>query len=244
LFLKVCDAVQYAHQNLIVHRDLKPANILVNADGQPKLLDFGIAKVLDPADAEVTQTSTRVMTPEYASPEQVRGDPITTATDVYSLGAVLCRILSGKPPHTLAGMSPLEAARAIAEAEPVAFAYLRADVNAILQKALHNDPLRRYRSAEEFALDIGRFLEGRAVLAAPDSWRYRAGKFLRRNWVAVGAMAAVFLALTAGGGVALWQARRSERRFVELRKLANTFFSILRTPSIMSPEPPTRAFSL
>ncbi|HYL38006.1 MAG TPA: serine/threonine-protein kinase [Bryobacteraceae bacterium] len=223
LFLKVCDAVRYAHQNLIVHRDLKPANILVTAEGQPKLLDFGIAKVLDPADTGLAQTSTRVLTPEYASPEQVRGEPITTATDIYSLAAVLARILTGKPPRALAGLSPLEAAHAIAEGQPLTFDELPADVNAILKKALHRDPLRRYRSVEELAGDISRFLEGRAVLAAPDSWGYRARKFLRRNWVTVGAVAAVFLALTSGAGVALWQARRAERRFGEVRQLANTF---------------------
>ena len=223
LFLKVCEAVRYAHQNLIVHRDLKPANILVNAEGQPKLLDFGIAKVLDPAGTGITQPPTRVMTPEYASPEQVRGDPVTTATDVYSLGAVLCRILSGKPPHALAGLSPLDAARAIAEAEPIAFDQLPDDINAILQKALHTDPARRYGSVDELSGDIHRFLEGRAVLAAPDSWGYRARKFLGRNWVAASAAAAVFAALTAGAGVALWQAHRAERRFAEVRTLANTF---------------------
>ncbi|HTR38382.1 MAG TPA: protein kinase [Bryobacteraceae bacterium] len=223
LFLKVCAATQYAHQSLIVHRDLKPANILVNAEGEPKLLDFGIAKVLDPAGIESARTSTRVMTPEYASPEQVRGDPITTSTDIYSLGAVLARILTGKPARDLAGMSALEAARAIAGAAPVSFDGLPRDLNAILQKALHREPSRRYRSVEEFSGDITRFLEGRPVLAVPDSWGYRAGKFLRRNWIAAGATAAVFVALAAGISIALWQARRAEQRFGEVRQLANTF---------------------
>jgi eukaryotic-like serine/threonine-protein kinase len=223
LFLKVCDAVQYAHQNLIVHRDLKPANILVTADGQPKLLDFGIAKVLDPAAAGSKQTSTRVLTPEYASPEQIRGDPITTATDVYSLGAVLCRILAGEPPHALAKLSPLQAAQAIAEAEVVVSNRLPAEVNAILQKALRKEPARRYRSVEEFAGDIVRFLEGRPVLAAPDSIGYRSRKFLRRNWVGAAAIVAVMTALGVGAGIALWQARRAERRFGDVRQLANTF---------------------
>ena len=223
LFLRVCDAVRYAHQNLIVHRDLKPANILVTAEGQPKLLDFGIAKVVDPADTGIPETSTLVLTPEYASPEQIRGDPITTATDIYSLGAVLARILTGKPPHALAGMSPLEAARAIAEREPVSFDQLPADVNAILRKALHRDASRRYASVDEFAADISRFLDGRAVLAAPDSWAYRARKFLRRNWAPLAAIAAVFVALIVGAGVAVWQARRAERRLSEVRQLANTF---------------------
>jgi len=224
LFLKVCEGVRYAHQNLIVHRDLKPANILVTADGKPKLLDFGIAKLLDPARAEDTQTSTRVLTPEYASPEQIRGDPITTATDIYSLGAVLCRLLTGEPPHAIANLSPLQAAQAIAEGEVViAGERLPGEVNAILQKALHKDPTQRYRSVEGFAADIVRFLEGRPVLAAPDSLGYRTRKFLRRNWVAAAAVVAVTMALAIGAGVALWQARRAERRFADVRQLANTF---------------------
>lgn len=223
LFLKVCDAVRHAHLNLIVHRDLKPANILVTGEGQPKLLDFGIATVLDPTDAGISHTSTRVLTPEYASPEQVRGDPITTATDIYSLGAVLAHILTGKPPRILSGMSPFQAAQAIAEGEPRSFDELPADLNAILKKALHPDPLRRYQSAEELASDIGRFLDGRPVLAAPDSRAYRAQKFLRRNWIEVSASAAIFLALAVGAGVALWQARRAERRFNDVSRLANSF---------------------
>lgn len=223
LFLKVAEAVQYAHQNLIVHRDLKPANVLVNADGQPKLLDFGMAKVLDEAESRVNQTSTRVLTPEYASPEQIRGDRITTSTDIYSLGAVLYTLLSGKPPHTIGNLSPLKAAQAIAAADFVPIETIPSDINAVLNKALHPDPVRRYRSVEEFSGDIVRYLETRPVLAAPDSLAYRLTKFLRRNWVAVGATAAVITALGIGIGIAMWQARRAERQFSNVRQLANTF---------------------
>jgi eukaryotic-like serine/threonine-protein kinase len=223
LFLKVSEAVQYAHQNLIVHRDLKPANILVNADGQPKLLDFGMAKVLDGAESGDNQASTRVMTPEYASPEQIRGDRITTSTDIYSLGAVLYTLLSGKPPHCIGNLSPLKAAQAIAAADFVPIESIPSDINAVLKKALHTDPVRRYRSVDEFTGDIVRYLETRPVLAAPDSWGYRVTKFMRRNWVAGGAIAAVITALGIGIGIAMWQARRAERQFSNVRRLANTF---------------------
>jgi tetratricopeptide (TPR) repeat protein len=221
LFLKVCDAVQYAHQSLIVHRDLKPANILVTAEGQPKLLDFGMAKVLGPMESG--QASTRILTPEYASPEQIRGDPITTATDIYSLGAVLYALLNGSPPHAIANLSPLHAAQAIAEAEFVPVRRTPAEINAILRKALHTDPARRYRSVEEFAGDMGRFVENRPVLAAPDSLAYRARKLLRRNWGTAAGVAVVITALSVGAGVAMWQARRAERQFADVRQLANTF---------------------
>jgi len=223
LFVKVCDAIEYAHQNLIVHRDLKPANILVTAEGQPKLLDFGVAKVLGPSVAGMAPMSTRVLTPEYASPEQIRGDSITTSTDIYSLGAVLYHLLSGHPPCDVGELAPLEAAQAIAAAKFISIDGASEELNAILQKALHKDPSRRYRSAGEFARDIGRFLEGRPVAAVPDSWAYRARKFLRRNWVAVATLVVVVTALAVSAGVAVWQARRAEGRFRDVRRLANTF---------------------
>jgi tetratricopeptide (TPR) repeat protein len=221
LFLPVAAAVQHAHRHLIVHRDLKPGNILIGEDGTPKLLDFGIAKVLDTGPE--AKVSTRVMTPEYASPEQVRGGEITTASDIYSLGAVLYRLLTGKPPHSTEGLSPLDTARQIAEQAVPRAANVPVDVAAILEKALHTDPSHRYRSADDLCDEIHRFLEGKAVLAVEDSFAYRTAKFLRRHWIPVSAMAAVLLALTLGTGVSLWQARKAERRFAEVRQLSNRF---------------------
>ena len=221
LFLPVAAAVQHAHRHLIVHRDLKPGNILVGEDGTPKLLDFGIAKVLEPGPE--AKVSTRVMTPEYASPEQVRGGEITTASDIYSLGAVLYRLLTGRPPHSVEGLSPLDIARQIAEQSVPRAANVPVDVAAILEKALHTDPSHRYRSADDLCDEIHRFLEGKAVLAVQDSFAYRTVKFLRRHWIPVSATAAVSLALTVGTGVSLWQARKAERRFAEVRQLSNRF---------------------
>ena len=223
LLLQVCAAVQYAHENLVVHRDLKPGNILVGEDGTLKLLDFGIAKVLDPLLGATAAVSTRVLTPEYASPEQVRGDPITTSADIYSLGAVLYRVLTGNPPHALQDLSPLDAARRVSQQQAPRASNVPADVGAIMEKALHTDPARRYRSADELSNDIQRYLDGEPVLAASDSVGYRTAKFLRRNWIPVCAIAAVALALTVGAGVAVWQARRAERHFAEVRQLSNKF---------------------
>ena len=223
LFLHVSAAVQYAHENLVVHRDLKPGNILVGDDSEPKLLDFGIAKVLDPLSGPAASISTRVLTPEYASPEQVRGDAITTAADIYSLGAVLYRLLTGRPPHTVEHLSPLDAARRISEQDAPVATNVPTDVRAILQKALHTDPRHRYRSADEFSTDIQRYLDGKPVLAASDSVGYRTAKFLRRHWIPVLAISAIVLALTAGAGVAIWQGRRAQQRFAQVRTLANHF---------------------
>jgi len=166
LFLKVCIAAAYLHRNLIVHRDLKPSNILVTSDGEPKLLDFGIAKILDVA-TDTTMTSMRMLTPDYASPEQVMGGRITTATDIYSLGAVLYVLLTGKPAHEFEDHSAETIARTITSREvtrPSRWApELKGDLESILLKALRKDPLERYGTVEQFADDLEAFLESRTV---------------------------------------------------------------------------------
>jgi non-specific serine/threonine protein kinase/serine/threonine-protein kinase len=247
LFLQVCDAVAYAHQHLVVHRDIKPLNILVTPEGAPKLLDFGIAKVLhaDPDARTSTVTGLRLLTPDYASPEQVEGRHATTASDVYSLGVVLYELLTGRSPYRPRSRAPLDVAEAVRTTEPqrpsavVAERLrrrLRGDLDTIVLTALRKEPSRRYGSVEQLAGDVRRHLEGRPVLARPDTLRYRAGKFARRNRVAVAAGAVVLLALVGGTVATASQARaareqarraeaaqaRAERRFADVRRLANT----------------------
>jgi non-specific serine/threonine protein kinase/serine/threonine-protein kinase len=240
LFQRICSAVEYAHQNLIVHRDLKPRNILVTASGDPRLLDFGIAKILSD-DRELTRTGVRPMTPEYASPEQIRGEPVTTATDIYGLGVVLYELLTGCRPFRSPTGSMHELARMITEGAPrrpstqaEADAHhwarrLRGDLDNIVLKAMHADPQRRYRSVGELAADIDRYFAGAPVLAAGDEWAYRAGKFVRRHRGGVIAGSLAFLSLAAGLAVATHEAtvaRReravSERHAAQVRRLANS----------------------
>ena len=233
LFIDVCAAVQYAHQNLIVHRDIKPSNILITADGTPKLLDFGISKLLDEsATAEQTATELRAMTPEYASPEQVAGLPITTNSDIYSLGVVLFELLTGQRPYRFQSHSPAEIARVVCDTEPDRPSAivssdanrgrrLRGDLDTIVLMALRKDPARRYAAADAFAADIRRHLEGLPVNARPDTLSYRATKFVRRNKLGVTAAVLFVFALIAGIAGTWWQARKAERRFDDLRQLAN-----------------------
>ncbi len=231
LFLLVCDAVEYAHERLIVHRDIKPGNILVAAGGVPKLLDFGLARVLDaPPGDDLTQAGMPLLTPAYASPEQIRGEPFTVAGDVYSLGIVLYELLAGQRPYDVSSSSLVEMAKAICEVEPpppssAAVPWRRrlaGDLDRISAKALAKDARLRYATVLELAQDLRRHLEGRPVRARPATLRYRLGKWLRRHRVAFPAAAAAALLILGFGAAAWWEARSAERRFEQVRSLAHS----------------------
>lgn len=262
LFRKVCATVNFAHQNLVVHRDLKPSNILVTEDGEPKLLDFGISKILS-ADVENTSTVTKlgVMTPSYASPEQLRNESVTTSTDVYSLGIILYELLSGHRPFEAKEANLKDIFQAVIDVDPplpsemwrdqaqpragdtkdlvksavvthsnVTASSIRGDLDNIILKALKKEPERRYSSAENLSNDIKRHLDGLPVTARPDTFSYRAEKFVKRNSISVVAGALILIAIFGGVGATLWQVRvasaervKAEKRFNDVRKLANSY---------------------
>ncbi len=239
LFLDVCDAVHYAHQQLVIHRDLKPSNILVTSAGRPKLLDFGVAKLLDEQSDEGHTRTGAWVTPAYASPEQLRRKPVTTLSDVYSLGVLLYELLVGARPYDTEGHTPAELDRQLAGRPPTRPSVLArgderdaagpasqraaartttprrlsrrlaGDLDVILLRALAHEPERRYTSAAALAEDLRRHLGGWPVQARPESWLYRTSKFVRRHRVAVAAAGIGALAILAGTGATVWQARRA-----------------------------------
>jgi serine/threonine protein kinase/tetratricopeptide (TPR) repeat protein len=254
LFLQVADAVAHAHANLIVHRDLKPSNVLVGGDGRVKLLDFGVGKLLE---AEVARDSTltggAALTPEYAAPEQARGDSATTATDVYGLGVLLYTLLTGRHPTNNTRQTPVDHLRALVDVDPAPASeavraptpsdavhrarlrqstperlrrIYRGDLDRVLSTALEKSPGRRYVSVSAFGDDLRRFIHHEPVSVERHAWGYRARKFVRRHRWPVAAAAAVFAALSIGLVAAERQRAVAERRFNELRRLAQQVFAL------------------
>ena len=262
LFMQVLEAVQYAHTRLVIHRDLKPANILVNPSGEVKLLDFGVAKLLADADdpgvsSALTQQVGRLFTPDYASPEQVRGEALGTTSDIYALGVVLYELLSGQRPYRLTHSSPAQLEQAITEVDPAppssrvtaeaAIARssrpqalqrsLRGELDTIVLKALHKRPEQRYNTVTELAEDLRRHRDGQPVLARPKSRVYRVRKFVLRNRLGVGAAVLIALALLIGIAVSMWQASVAQRQALRARAIQAFMADIFRTNTDAQADP-------
>ncbi len=222
MFLKICAAVQYAHQNLVIHRDLKPENILINEEGDPKLLDFGIAKLISfELKTNRTQFQHRIMTPEYASPEQVRHDPITTASDVYALGVLLYKLLTGSLPYEFQKRTPVAIENTVCNTIPelpsskTGSNIIKGDLDSIIMKSLKKDPSERYSSAEQLAGDLNRYLENRPVLAQKDSIGYQARKFVSRNKWSIAISAVIAMLVVTFAIVTFVQSKAIQARAVE-----------------------------
>ncbi len=255
LLASVCDAVAAAHRSLVVHLDIKPSNIVVDAEGAPHLLDFGIAKLLDESDSDATVTEARSMTPHYAAPEQICGEAVTTATDVYALGVVLFELLTGRRPFGAGSGNPFHVQRAVLEDSrpslidaaavtteapdsaptshgPGRVRQLRGDLEHIVERAMAREPERRYASAAALAEDLRRHLDGRPIHARPDTLGYRANKFVQRNRLGVALAALAVIALLATTAVSVLQANRAER---ESRR-ANLAAETARSESVRARE--------
>jgi serine/threonine protein kinase len=262
VFRKVCDGVHYAHQHSVVHRDLKPANVLVTPDGTVKILDFGVAKLLDPSAPDLTRASAfpAPLTLNYASPEQLRGQPVTTASDVYTLGVLLYELLAGVRPRELEGRPLDDALRDVleqptvrpsqaagrAQGLPYAAASLRGDLDAIALKAMRVEPAARYASADELSRDLARVLNGDPVTAREPSLAYVASRLVRRHRVAATVAAVALAGMLTALGVALAQYRQAEAaradaeaRFADVRTLANSL--IFRADEAVRTKSPTEA---